>query len=443
MNSHAFYKTPFFEQRPILWRIYAGALWVVAFIWRRLMFRTRFIAVTGTVGKTTAKECLAAILVRTAPTVKSLGTANWLSGVPLTILRVRPWHRYAVIEVGAGRRGMMRRMARLVRPDLVLILSVRREHTAEFPTLQHMAHEKAALASGLSPRGILVLNADDALVRAMAGKTRARVCTFGQAPGSDYCYSIVSSPWPFRLRVAMRVRGEEWLLQTNLVGEHWGPSVAGAVTVALLSGASMAEIASGLLDHQPYPGRLFPAALPNGAIFLRDEYGSAPDSFLAAVAVLKQAKARRRIAVIGDISETGLDLQERFRYLGRTAADAAEVLVFVGAPEATLAQEAAVACGVPPESVYAIPELSQASTLLRELLQPGDLVLLKGRLTHHLSRIYYAQLGDVGCWLSSCDRRFLCDECPDLRFVPRVAQASATSISCEDARAVGRSGSAA
>lgn len=101
----AYYKAPFFERHPVCWWLYVGVLWLAAAVWRLIMFRTTFIALTGSVGKTTAKECLATILSEHAPTAKSKGTANWIAGVPLAILGVRRWHRSAVIEVGAARRG--------------------------------------------------------------------------------------------------------------------------------------------------------------------------------------------------------------------------------------------------------------------------------------------------------------------------------------------------
>jgi len=414
----AYYKAPFFERHPVCWWLYVGVLWLAAAVWRLIMFRTTFIAITGSVGKTTAKECLATILSEHAPTAKSKGTANWIAGVPLAILGVRPWHRYAVIEVGAARRGAMRYLGRLVRPHLALILAVRREHTAEFPTLEEMAAEKALLAKCVPARGRLVLNADDPLVREMGRYSRAVTFTFGKSPENFLRYRVRPSPWPSRLTLELECDGRSEILHTQLVGQHWAPSVAGAVTVARLLGFDFPTIARGAHRIEPVPGRMCPCSLPGNIIILREEYGSAPDSFEASVAVLRQASAPRRIAVFGEISETGLDRAAAFRFVGRSVAGAADILIFVGAGEASLAAGAAQQAGMPRSSVYSFRSVRDATNFLRELLRPGDLVLLKGRLTNHLSRVYFGLFGSLSCWKESCERRYLCDECPDLGFKP-------------------------
>ena len=100
--------------------------WALAYLWRRLLLRTTFIAVTGSVGKTTTKECIAAMLSARFPTAGTLRNHNDRHGVPRTILRVRPWHRYAVLEVATNERGLMRRLAWLVRPHVAVMLTVAR-----------------------------------------------------------------------------------------------------------------------------------------------------------------------------------------------------------------------------------------------------------------------------------------------------------------------------
>ena len=157
-----------------LWKVKCFLMYVAAYLWRRLLFRTTFIAITGSVGKTTAKECLAAIMSSRFPTASTWANQNDESGVPRSILRVRPWHRFAVLEVAASGRGLMRRSAPLVSPDVALVLTVARTHMRSHKTLESVAAEKFELLKALRPGGTAVLNADSSWVAAMARAANAK-----------------------------------------------------------------------------------------------------------------------------------------------------------------------------------------------------------------------------------------------------------------------------
>lgn len=147
-------------------------VYTLAYIWRRLLFRTTFIAVTGSLGKTTTKECIGAILSAHFPTAKTVRNQNDRSGIPRTIFRVRPWHRFAVIEVGTDRPGSMVRYARLVKPHLAVVLTVAGTHTKSFSTLDEAAAEKAKIVEALRRGGLAILNAEDPRVREMGANAR-------------------------------------------------------------------------------------------------------------------------------------------------------------------------------------------------------------------------------------------------------------------------------
>ena len=204
-----------------------------AALWRRLLFRTTVIAITGSHGKTTAKECLAAILAAHGPTVKTLLNHNGRLDVPRTMLRVRPWrHRFAVIEVGVNAPGQLVRSSWMLRPDVVWVVSVGRSHSNNFRTVEETAREKASLLRWASRRGVAVLNADDHRVRAMAPKARGKVVLYGTTPDSDVRVGDVSSCWPDRLRFTARAGEESAPVSTQLVGNHWVVCVAGALAAA-------------------------------------------------------------------------------------------------------------------------------------------------------------------------------------------------------------------
>lgn len=401
-------------------RVYFGvryrALLLLTYIWRRLMLRTKVIAITGSVGKTTAKECLAAILSAHATTIKTLHNRNDEFGVPSTIRAIRPWHRFAVIEVGTATRGLVARSARLVKPDIAIVLGVARTHTNVFPTLEDTAAEKAQLLAHLSRRGLAILNGDDALVRRMAERSPARNVFFGQSQDNDVdvVAENVRSSWPERLRFDIRSGAESLPVQTQLVGTHWVPSVLAALTAAEACGVPLATAIRTVGNVAPFTARMQPVTLPQGAVLIRDEQNGSPDTLSAMLKVLRESNARRRVLVIGDVSDSKANPRKRQREIGRLAAALCEFAVFFS-DHGQHAKRAAVTAGMDPMCCHAISDLKSASELLKRELRSGDLVFLKSRGTDHASRILFAQFGDIGCWKSSCSIRSVCDLCSQLK----------------------------
>jgi len=401
---------------------YAGAaqtLYWIAVLWRRALVRTTFVAVTGTHGKTTTKELLGAVLGSWRPTIR--GRHNENTGLPLTlnVLRVRPWHAFAVIEVGVGAPGEMRRLARLVRPDVAVVLAVLQAHIKAFGTRERHAAEKALLLERLAPGGVAVLNGDDPLVATMSAPAYAATMRFGTSPELDLWADGATSRWPARLELDVHARdGETRHVRTRLVGTHWVPAVTAALVVARRLGVPLARAADAVFSQEPFTSRMQPMLLPGGAVMLRDEYDGSYETFTAAMRVLADARATRRIVVISDVSDYGATMRrKRVMHLAREAAPAAEVVAFVG-EAAAYGRRAAVAAGVAPENAHAFASLREAVEFLGAVLAPGDLVLLKGRITDHVSRLYFACLGPIACWRSDCTKVIACDVCPELGCTP-------------------------
>lgn len=397
---------------PIVSRSYP-LLYVLAFLWRRLLFRTTFIAITGSLGKTTAKECLAVVLGPKGRTFRSYRNQNAPIAVALNILRVRPWHRYAVLEVAGSDPGMMRRSAPLVRPDVAIILNVLRTHTTVFTGLEQHAIEKARLLDSLNPHGSAVLNDDDPFVSRMAEKTRSRVHRFGTGPGAEYRFDTISAQWPGRLSFVLHHGTLSQPIETQLVGAQWVVSAAAVITAAIALGIDLASAAEALKKAEPFAARMQPALLPNGAIVLRDDYSASVDTIEASLRVLEEAKAERRLLVITDMSDFGRNRKQRLKYLAARSAQVSDVALFIG-ELADYGMRRAIEAGLAPTMVHSFPSLRSAAEFLRTELRSGDLMLLKGRTTDHAARIFFAQLGSVGCWKTDCDKRMLCDTCWEL-----------------------------
>jgi UDP-N-acetylmuramoyl-tripeptide--D-alanyl-D-alanine ligase len=403
---------PFTRYRPLLYG--AAAL---AFVWRRLLFRTTFIAITGSLGKTTAKECLAAILSTRFPTVKSNANRNSGIGVCVSLLRVRPWHRFAVLELAGAAPKQLMRAARLARPDVGIVLNVLRTHTTTFATLADHAAEKARLLDALRPGGIAILNGDDPWVAAMAGGPGVRVRRFGTSADCDVWADQATSRWPDTLSFRVQGGGESARVETQLVGTHWVSSVLAAVAAAEACGMSLDEAARAARGVEPFPARLQAIGLPNGATVLRDDYNASIDTLGAARKVLEEARARRRLFVVNDFSDFGKNRKHRLRHLATEAARAAEVALFIG-EGADYGRRRAIEAGLDPRNVHGFPSLEAAAVFLGDELRAGDLMLLKGRTTDHAARVLFALLGEVGCWKAYCRKTTLCDHCWELDHRP-------------------------
>jgi UDP-N-acetylmuramoyl-tripeptide--D-alanyl-D-alanine ligase len=411
--------------RPVSrYRVLRYPVAALAFAWRRLLFRTTFIAITGSLGKTTAKECLAAALGEHFRTIKSSGNRNAGLGLFVSVLRVRPWHRFAVLEVAGAVPDNMRRLAWVVRPDVAVILNVLRTHTTSFPTLDDHAEEKARLLDAVRGGGLALLNADDPRIAPMADRNGLRVRRFGTSPSFDVWADQVSGQWPERLVFRAHAGAESHAVVTQLVGTHWLAAVLAAVATARYCGVPLRGAAEAMRRVEPFPARLQPVQLPIGAIVLRDDYNAAIDTLDVACRVLEEARAGRRLFVVNDFSDFGRNRKNRLRYLAEKAARSAEVALFIG-ENAAYGQRRAIQAGMLPRDVHACPSFEAAARFLRTELRPGDLVLLKGRTTDHAARIFFAQLGDVGCWKVYCSKRTLCDNCWELGSRPEDATRAA------------------
>jgi UDP-N-acetylmuramoyl-tripeptide--D-alanyl-D-alanine ligase len=401
----------------LLWSCRTWLLYALAYLWRRLLFRTTFIAITGSAGKTTAKECMAAILSTQFSTASTLNNQNDRYGVPRTMLRVRPWHRCAVIEMGTDGPGLIKRSAQLVRPDVAIILTVTNSHTKVFSSLEQIAAEKSSLLDALLPSGLAILNADDPSVRLMASSCRCKVKTFGLSAGQDLWADEVSSAWPETLTLRVHTKVGVERVRTKLVGRHWANSVLAGIAGALACGVPLKVAAAAVANVEPFPARMQPIKLPNGATMIRDELNGSYDTWQAAVKVLGDSQGARRVLVMSDVSDwpkKSLKPRDRNKELGRTASRVADVAIFVS-EHAHHAVKAAVAAGMHPDSVHGFTNLLMAAEHLKSELRHGDFVLLRGRATDHLSRICFAQFGEIECWKTHCGKTIVCDHCNELR----------------------------
>jgi len=396
----------------ILFRLRHNA-WLAA-LWRRLMWRTTVIAVTGSVGKTTCRELLYQILADQAPTYRTRNNENDAHGLPGVVLGLRPWHRYAVIEVAASGPGTLGPLARMVRPDIAIVTAVARTHTRNYADVDAIAYEKSELLRQLKPRGTAVLNGDDPRVTTMHTLTSQSRVEFGRDPDCAVSAQDVSAVWPQRLQLTVKTGQGLQLVQTQLVGEHWTNSVLAAIAAAQQCGVKLADIAGSVARVRPFRGRMEPIRLANGATAISDQNAS-QDVFEAMLAVAVSAQAPRKVLVLGDLIDTDAkSTKARRRLAGRLVAPIFDFAIFYG-QSAHRAQKAAVDAGMPPDSVLCAETLAEADVMLKAELRASDLLFVKGRNLQHLQRLIFMQVGPIECSKETCRIRSDCEICGELQ----------------------------
>ncbi|GHO43742.1 UDP-N-acetylmuramoyl-tripeptide--D-alanyl-D-alanine ligase [Ktedonospora formicarum] len=354
---------------------------------------TLYLGITGSNGKTSTKEAIAAILERSAPTLKTLASYNTEIGYPLTLLRLEPQHRYAVLEMGAQWVGELTMLSRVTRPTWSLITNVGSSHLGYFGSPEQIAIAKSELVQALAPDGLALLNYDDLRVRAMSAQTSAPVLYYGQGEGADVRATDIAGDSLFGRRFTLRYKGEEMPIQLHIPGEHGITIALAAAAVGCAAGISLDEIRQALEALKPAKRRGEIKPGPNGSTLIDDSYNANRQSILAIAQAMHDttlASGGRRWAVLGDILELGKYSREEHRACGAALAPLVDSLVAIG-EQARFYVEGALDAGMPSENAYFYSadiensaELEAAkraaADLLKAEIRSSDLVLIKASL---------------------------------------------------------------
>jgi len=346
--------------------------------WRR-QFSIPVVAVTGSNGKTTVKNMIAAILSERGPTLATQGNLNNDIGVPLTLLRLRSSDRYAVIEMGMNHPGEIDYLTRLAHPTVALVNNAAAAHLAGLGSVEAVAHAKGEIFAGLSGDGVAIVNADDehaGLWRRLAAPHRT--VTFGLDNSADVSatFALDASGSTIQLRtpqggISMRL---------SLLGRHNVANALAASAAAQAAGASLVDIQAGLEKLKSVSGRLEIKRGLNGARVLDDTYNANPGSLAAGVEVLKSAGGER-VLVLGDMGELGDAAPEIHRQVGRLAKQLGIEHLYAVGP---LAREAAETFGT---GAQHFADHDALVAMLGKELRADMTVLVKGSRLMKMERV--------------------------------------------------------
>jgi UDP-N-acetylmuramoyl-tripeptide--D-alanyl-D-alanine ligase len=348
----------------------------------RRQWGRRVVAVTGSAGKTTTKEAVAAALSAKFNVLKSRGNLNNGFGLPLQLLRLEPEHEIAVVEMGMNHAGEIAALARIAAPDWGVVTNVGTAHIENFAEGQAgIARAKFELVAALPATGVAFLNCDDPYVSQFGRDFQGRVVYFGAGPCADP-QNIEGSEDLDGLHLKYRAGEREGQLTLHLLGMHNASNAMAGLAVALEAGVGLDEAVAALstLTAGDKRGQVIAIA---GATILNDSYNSNPEALRSMIRTLAARPASRRILVAGEMLELGEHGPELHAACGRAAAEAGLDLVAGVQGNAVHLVTAASASGV--ASLF-LPDAEAAGRWLLQTLHPGDVVLIKGSRGVHLER---------------------------------------------------------
>ncbi|PID63289.1 MAG: UDP-N-acetylmuramoyl-tripeptide--D-alanyl-D-alanine ligase [Gammaproteobacteria bacterium] len=365
--------------------------------WWAKQFMVPTVAITGSNGKTTLKELVASILGQLGPVLATEGNLNNDIGVPLTLFRLRPEHRYAVIELGANHAGEIARLVSIVEPDVAIVNNVGRAHLEGFGSLDAVAEAKSEIFSGLGDDGFAVINADDAYADVMRkAASHATIREFGLDEQAD----VRGLPGP-GLQIDMM--GAILKPRFALAGDHNGMNALAAVAAALCLHVQPETIVAGLEAVKAVPGRLQYKIGVNHSLIIDDSYNANPPSVMAAIDVLAANDGERHL-VLGDMAELGDDAEDIHGEVGRYARERGidaiwTVGALAGEADCAFADTRAPRLRQRDARGAFESDLSEGghfadqpslSAALRQVLDVDSVVMVKGSRSAHMERVVEA-----------------------------------------------------
>ena len=350
--------------------------------------KAKVVAVTGSVGKSTTKEMIAAVLGSTFRVSKTPANHNNDIGMPMAILAMPLDTEVAVLEMGMNHFREIAYLSNIAHPDVAVIINIGTMHIEFLGSQIGIRQAKMEIVEGMSDNGMLLLNGDDTLLRCLDQKTQQRITYFGSSEGCDVqAFDVCQDGAKLRFRV---VAGKlSFPVELDLEGEHFVGDAMAAVAVGLKLAVPSEKIAESLASFRNMSGRqeIFQAG---EYTIIKDCYNAGPESMAAALGVLGN-RPGRRIAVLGDMLELGDCAQAEHYKVGRIAAEKAD-LVFAYGPHAGRVIDGTLTGGMPETMGRAFDDREEMAKALKRAVKPGDVLLFKASRGMHLELVLDAFL---------------------------------------------------
>ncbi len=334
----------------------------------------RVVAVTGSTGKTTTKEAIAAVLSARFRVLKSKGNLNNHFGLPLQLLKLEPEDEIAVVEMGMSDTGEIRALAQIAHPDWAVVTNVGSAHAENFPDgIAGIARAKYELVEGLSSRGVAFLNADDRYVSQFGREFHGKTVYYGTSAMAQVRAEEIEELGAEGVRFRGVAGGERAEVHLALLGRHNVANALAAIAVGIEAGIPLIECAAALAALQP-PDKRGEVMQIAGAIVINDCYNSNPEALKSMIRTLAAVPANRRILVAGEMLELGPDSAKLHAACGEIAAELGIDVVIGVRGRAYEIADAARAGGA--ETIF-VETPAEAGMWLRDHMRAGDAVLLK------------------------------------------------------------------
>ncbi len=341
----------------------------------RQRLRLQVVGVTGSVGKSTTKEMIAAVLESTFRVSKTPVNHNNDIGMPMAILAIPEETQVAVLEMGMNHFGEISYLSNIAKPDLAVIINIGTMHIEHLGSMEGILQAKMEILDGMPADGKLFLNGDNTLLWGQSEKLGKRAVYFGVTNGDCQLQGKDVLSCTDMLRFWVRSDHQAFPVELALEGQHFVHDALAAVAVGLHLGVSPENIRKSLAQFQNMAGReeFFEA---KGYTIIKDCYNAGPESMAAALAVLGN-KPGRHVAVLGDMLELGVCTQAEHYKIGRIAAEQADILLAFG-EYSVRTLNGALTGGMPHSRARAFTDRDRLVAVLRQMAKPGDVILFKG-----------------------------------------------------------------
>ena len=354
------------------------ALGDIARDWRR-KYGPPLVALTGSNGKTTTKEMIAACLETTFPILKTKGNLNNLIGVPLTLLTLTEKERVVVLEMGMNEPGEIRRLTEIAEPDVGLITNIQKVHLEGMGSLERLKEEKGELFRKMRRDGTILVNQDDPRVVDLARDYPGQKITFGIETPAEVMAKEIQLRGTEGTSFTLILEEEAMEVHLQLLGRHFVPNALSAIAVGCLFGVELKQAKEAIEHFQSFPMRMEVVPFKGGKTLINDAYNANPYSMELALETLVEVKGKgRAIAVLGDMLELGNFEKEAHEQLGERVSELSIDFLLALGEDAPLVVESAIRHGFPIERTRIVESHSEAISLLRQMLENGDWILVKG-----------------------------------------------------------------